>query len=288
MAKKKNEKAQDPVAAFQQVQQGQGGDPLSGVGDFIKNHWKEIVASGFVPGAAPLFEAQGVTKELSPNDSGAKGKAKGKAEKVPSPTTAAPQATQQSPFDQLINSLAQSYLTQADQLQSLVSGAAAPQLQAQAAQGAAGLLGGSPAAGALQGLAASAPPIPMAGQVAKDQQAQGNAYAAGALGVAGAMPALGQAETQSLAAAPYQQLLTELVNEATYRASNPQYGASALGLTNQNTPSWLQTVMRNLGVPVGSATSTVNNLLTSPNQAATGGQGGSTNVNTKGSTAGGG
>jgi len=115
--------------------------------------------------------------------------------------------------------------------------------------------------------------------------------AAGALGYAGAMPAVGQAETQYLATAPYQQLLNQLVNEAFYRASNPSYAGTVPGLSGANTPKWLQSVMTNLGVGGGAASGLSVPGVTgvpSPASAAKGGNSSTSSTNTPGSNPGGG
>jgi len=137
------------------------GNFFEGVGEGVGGAAEKLTPALGALGKAAVKEGENVlTPQKGSGVTSSKGKG-GKKETVPSPTSAAPQATQQSPFEQLVNGLAQTYLEQVNQLQGLVSGSAAPGLEAQAAQGAAGLVAGTPAAQGLASLHSSAPPIPL-------------------------------------------------------------------------------------------------------------------------------
>lgn len=241
---------------------------------------------GFVPGALKtLGQAEGGTIEtlLGPlikkfttgftgggqaQPTEAATKPKKESAKLPSPQ----QATV-SPFTQLAQALAQEYLGQVQQLESLTSGAQTPGLEAEAQGGAEAALKGLGVGGAAQQFVANQPAVPLSGNVAHAQQALGNAQSAGALGMAGAIGNAGAAETAGLEAAPYSTLLNELVNETAYRAASPTYGASAFGATTSNTPPWLQSVLKAVGlnVPSPGGTGLATPGLPTPAKAGTGG-----------------
>ena len=234
----------------------------------LKQHWE----TSEKPIDTLIQGLEGKPKEAPPAKKETKAKTTDTA-KLPSAAEA-----DQSPFTQLAQQLAQTYLQQVNQLQSLTSGAQTPGLESEA-QGAAqadlkGLTGGLPAS--VQQAEAAAipanPSVPLAGNVAQAQQALGNAQSAGALGMAGAIGATGPAEAATLSAAPWSTLLNELISESAYRASSPSGGGpAALGLTSVNTPSWLQGVLKDIGIPVSSptgATTTGSSGLTVPSKAA--------------------
>ena len=84
----------------------------------------------------------------------------------------------------------------------------------------------------------------------------------------------GVANTEYLAAAPYQQILQELANETAYKAAS-NTGAAAFGGNAQTTPAFLQQIFKNLGlgsVPGAAGTPT----LPGAPKAATGGTTGTT------------
>ena len=209
-------------------------------------------------------------------------------EKLPSPESAT-----ESPFTQLAQQLAQTYLQQVNQLQNLTSGAEGQQLTGEA-EGAAqtnlkGLTGGLPASvqGAMQQFVGNAPVDPMAGQVRASQEALGNAQAAGAIPFSQAIAATGPANVAGLEAAPYSQILNELASEAAYRASSPSYGASAFGATTANIPASLQYIFTQLGLPVpkpGQGSATGQSGLSAPGTAGKGGAGSTSSALSAGSS----
>jgi len=261
----------------------------SGVVGDIANAVQQDVYSPI--GQALTHPVEAMTAGFSGHEphSAAPAEPKPKAKKKADTALPTPEQATTSPFTEIAQQLAQEYLGQVQQLQSLTSGAETPGLEAEA-QGAAqsdlkGLTAGLPASvqGAMQGLVGSTPAVPLAGEVSAAQQKLGNAQAAGGLGMAGAIGAMGPAEAETLGAAPYSTLLNELISESAYRASSPSYGPSALGLNTANTPSWLQTVLGNIGLPLSkpnasSALSTP--TLTTPSKAAKGGTSGTVPIST--------
>jgi hypothetical protein len=211
------------------------------------------LSAGSDPGALKGVEKD-IVKQTPEDTKKPKSKDKTDSTKLPSPETAAT-----SPFTELTQQLAQEYLAQVQQLESLTSGQEGTTLAGQAQTAAQTNLGnllkqyapGLPASvtGAASNAISNVPADPMAGALTQSQQAEANAQSAGALGMAGAIGNMGTAEAETLASAPYSSLLNELASETAYRASNPEYGASALGLTTANTPQWLQTILKNIGVP---------------------------------------
>lgn len=201
-------------------------------------------------------------------------KAAGKTERKAAPAA----APAQSPYDQLANALASSYLQQVNQLEPLISGSGIFGPGQQTEQVAATAEQGVPGAAGWLGQ-----------QVAAEEQAAkplqnamanvGGAMAASAIPYAGAISATGPANTAYLQSAPWQQILSELASETAYKAASGQ-GAAAFGATGTNPPPFLQQIFKNLGlatVPGSTASG-----LTTPGKAATGGTSGTTGATTGG------
>lgn len=257
-------------------QPGSGGNFLESGLNALTQHWD--TSEKPVTGLADWLTSSLKSGPTGAGTSGASSKAKPKeSTKLPAPAKAS-----ESPFTELSQALAQEYLGQVQQLQSLTSGAQTPAAESEAQGGAEAALKGLGVGAAGQQFVANQPAVPLSGQVAQSQQALGNAQSAGALGMAGAIGNMGPAEAAGLEAAPYSTLLNELVNEVAYRASSPTYGASAFGATTANTPAWLQSILGSVGLPVpkpgatGSALTTPG--LSTPTKAATGGSSSNSSV----------
>ena len=114
---------------------------------------------------------------------------------------------------------------------------------------------------------------PLQGNVNSAMQAQAAAQIPAAEGYAGAVKETGQANTQTLTAAPWEQILQELAAETAYRAASGT-GAAAFGGTTANTPSFLQQYFSQLGlgsVPSPGAKSTLPSTPGAVTNAAKGG-----------------
>jgi hypothetical protein len=205
-------------------------------------------------------------------------KKEAKQPKLPTPEKATKDQTQ-SPYEQLANELAKQYLTQINQLQPLVSGQSATGLEGEAGQGSqtqlAQLLAGAGVSPAL----AKATEAPIAGtdplqsNVNAAMQAQASAETPAAEGYAGAVKDTGEANTQTLTAAPWEQILQELASETAYRAASGT-GAAAFGGTTANTPAFLQQYFKALGlgsVPAAGTSSTLPGVPGAVTKAAKGG-----------------
>jgi hypothetical protein len=173
---------------------------------------------------------------------------------LPSPAKAAKgdPKTDVSPYEQLAQSLAQQYITEQAQLQPGISGAATAGLEGEAVAGStqqlADLLGS-------KGTAQLNQADPLAGNVAQASNAEANEVAEGTVNMANAIANTGKANTETLEAAPWEQILTELASETAYKAASGG-GAAAFGATTQNTPEFLQKILGNLGLPVSSTAAT--------------------------------
>ena len=224
---------------------------------------KQLAAEGFHMGeSSPLGAAESGLSGLNASISGIFGDTKGavappkkeaKQKALPSPTQAVKEQTQ-SPYEQLANALATQDLTQINQLQSGISDASVTGLTGEAGQasqtqlaqllGAAGL---SPASGASK---AAMTPLtqtdPLQGQVNAAQQGVSNAENASAVDYAKAIKDTGVANTQTLEAAPWEQILQELAQETAYKATTA--GPSAFGATTADTPAFLSQIYKNLNV----------------------------------------
>jgi hypothetical protein len=177
----------------------------------------------------------------------------------------------QDAYTALADKQAQEYLDQTNKLDPLISGQAIPTIEANASQQASQMLGASATSPVSQWLnaqtqAAQAQNAPVAAAMGDVGKAQDSAAQLEAAGVKN----MGAAESQLMQAAPYQQLLQSLAQEVPYHLAS---GWSIPGLTQANTPQWLQQAESNVGVqslPASSGTSpSAKGLLPSPT--ATGG-----------------
>lgn len=196
---------------------------------------------------------------------------KKKAAALPSPTTAAKgePTTTESPYETLANSLAQQYITQQNQLQPLIEGGqmgapASPSAQLSTA------LAGTGASVPASATKVEGEVDPTSGALASTLGQEANINAEGDTQMAQDIAATGKANTETLEAAPWQQLLSELASETAYKAATQ--GASAFGLTAQNTPAFLAPILQNLGLSASDATGLTapgTKAPTSPTKAAT-------------------
>lgn len=149
-------------------------------------------------------------------------------------------------YEQLADQQAAQYLQASKNLDPLTSGAQLPAIEGTAASNAAQMLGASSSSPVSQWLNAQTQaaqaqnaPAEAANQgVANAQQSAANLEATG-------LTNMGTAEKQMMAAAPYQQLLTSLAQEVPYHLAS---GYSVPGMTQANTPQWIQQIESNVGV----------------------------------------
>lgn len=181
-----------------------------------------------------------------------------KTAKLPSPADAAKgePTTTESPYETLANSLAQQYITQTNALEPLIAGQSLGTAVNPAAQLSTAL------AGTGASVPASATKVegevdPTAGGLNTTLGQTANTAALGDINMAQAIADTGKANTETLEAAPWQQLLSELASETAYKAATQ--GASAFGLTQQNTPAFLAPILQNLGL-----SATASDGLTAP------------------------
>jgi hypothetical protein len=154
--------------------------------------------------------------------------------------------TEEDAYQALAEQQAQQYLQSSKNLDPLTSGAALPAIEGTASANASQMLGASSTSPVSQWLnaqtqAAQAQNAPAA--AAEQQVAGAQDQAAGML--ATGLTNMGQAEKQMMAAAPYQQLLASLAQEVPYHLAS---GYSVPGMTQANTPQWLQQTEANVGV----------------------------------------
>ena len=179
-----------------------------------------------------------------------------KASEAPAPTPS---------FEKLADAQANQYLAMTKALDPLTSGAALPSIDASMTGNAERMLGQgatSPVSEWLnaQSQAASAQFAPVAAanaQVGKAEDANSALIASG-------LQDMGVAETDLMHAAPYQQLLSSLASEVPYHLAS---GYSIPGMTQANTPAWLQQAEKNAGVstlPAASGSSDIAKGLLPP------------------------
>ena len=178
--------------------------------------------------------------------------------------------TEEDSYQALAEQQANQYLQSSKNLDPLTSGASIPTIEAGATQQASQMLGASATSPVSQWLnaqtqaaqAQNAPAAAAESQLASAQDQAANLEASGLKG-------LGTAEGQMIAAAPYQQLLTSLAQEVPYHLAS---GYSVPGMTQANTPGWLQQIESNVGVqtlPASSGSSaTAKGLLPPPTSTA--------------------
>lgn len=169
-------------------------------------------------------------------------------------------------YQALAEQQAQQYLQSTKNLDPLTSGAALPAIEGTASANASQMLGASSTSPVSQWLNAQtqAAQAQNAPALAAEQQVAGAQDQAAGLEAQG-LTNMGQAEKQMMAAAPYQQLLASLAQEVPYHLAS---GYSVPGMTQANTPQWLQQTEANVGVqtlPASSGSSgAAKGLLPSP------------------------
>lgn len=248
--------------------------PLSWLGNEVKDIFTpgDLLNKGIDQGQ--------ITAGTEPVDPPKKDDAKSKAKTLPSPEKAVKDQTQ-SPYEQLANELAKQYLTQINQLQPLVSGESASGLEGEAGQGSQAQLAGLLSAAGIapgSGLAkATEAPLtqtdPLQGNVNAAMQGVAAAQEPASVGYAKAVKDTGEANTQTLESAPWEQILQELASETAYRAASGT-GAAAFGGTTKDTPTFLQQFFSQLGlgsVPGTTSSSGLPGTPTAVTKAAKGG-----------------
>ena len=154
--------------------------------------------------------------------------------------------TEEDAYQKLAENQAQQFLQTTKNLDPLTSGQALPAIEGTASANASQMLGASSTSPVSQWLNAqtSAAQAQNAPALAAEQQVAGAQDSAASLEAQG-LTNMGAAEKQMMAAAPYQQLLQSLAQEVPYHLAS---GYSVPGMTQANTPQWLQQTEANVGV----------------------------------------
>jgi hypothetical protein len=209
-------------------------------------------------------------------------KAGGAKSTLPSPEKAAkgdPATASESPYETLANSLADQYLQEQAAVAAIPTGTPGNAGVAQLATA----LGGQGLAPTKAETGVMGTVDPTAGGLTQAINTQGETAAEGAINMANTIGETGVANQETLEAAPWQQLLSELASETAYKAATQ--GASAFGLTAKNTPAFLAPILNNLGLSASAAEGIAapGSKATSPTKAAKGAT--TTGAASKGSTA---